>query len=224
MAELTIDAGDTLDKLTGMAPEPGETGLRARKKRQTRRALRESAAGLFVARGFTGTTVADIAAAANVSERTFFRYFDSKEALLLPDSIEMFASIEAELTARPADEDPFTAVGEALLTAAKSFGTTSLTALARPLEGTEALIAGRLVLAFAGFEERLTVLVERRLPPDTPDRDLRAAVIACASLSAVRAVLRTQRVRGATDTAPQDPMNLLPGALGFLSRIGHTTP
>ncbi|MBY8879011.1 TetR family transcriptional regulator [Streptomyces sp. PLK6-54] len=94
------------------------TGLRERKKAQTRRELRAGAARLFADQGFAGTTVADIAAAANVSERTFFRYFDSKEALLLPDGEELFARIGAELAARPPREEPVEAVCAALLAAA----------------------------------------------------------------------------------------------------------
>ncbi|HEY5834022.1 TetR family transcriptional regulator [Streptomyces sp.] len=102
-----------------MRAHPAEPGLRARKKEQTRHDLRESAARLFAANGFAATTVAGITAAANVSERTFFRYLDGKEALLLPDSDELFAVVAKRLAARPADEDPLTAVGRALLAAAE---------------------------------------------------------------------------------------------------------
>jgi AcrR family transcriptional regulator len=211
-----------------MPAEPAATaeepGLRARKKEQTRRELRAAAARLFAAHGFAGTTIAGIAAAANVSERTFFRYFDSKEALLLPDGIGLFAWIEAELAARPAGEEPLEAVCAALLAAAKPFSDSSLTALTHPLEGTEELVVARLVQAFGEFEERLAALVERRLPPQTPDRDLHAAVLACAALSAVRAVLRTQRGRRAAGTAEATAADLLPKALAILSQIGTPAP
>ena len=205
-----------------MSADPQEPGLRERKKEQTRRELRDSAGRLFAAHGFAGTTIADIAADANVSERTFFRYFDSKEALLLPDSLELFASIEAELAARPAGEPPLEAVCAALLAAAEPFGGSGLTALSHPLEGTESLVVGRLVREFSRFEERLATLVERRLPARTPDRDLHATVLACAALSAVRAVLRTQRARRRAGTAQPTAADLLPKALNLLARIGNT--
>ena len=118
-----------------MAPEPDDSpGLRDRKKEQTRRALREGAARLFAERGFAGTTVEDIAAQANVSKRTFFRYFDSKEDLLLPDLTSVFAHVEAALAARPPAEDPLTAVCAALLDTAGPFADSSLAALAHPFE------------------------------------------------------------------------------------------
>ena len=184
-----------------------QDGLRQRKKDRTRQLLREGGARLFAERGFAGTTVADIAEYADVSTRTFFRYFDSKEALLLPDSVELLAYVEDALAARPADEAPLQAVCQALAQAAEPFAASSLTVLTHPLESVESIAIARLVQAFAEFEDRLTALVRQRLnsteaeadaAPDTDldlDVDLRAAVIAGAALSAVRAVLRTRRSR-----------------------------
>ncbi|QRO01899.1 TetR family transcriptional regulator [Archangium violaceum] len=70
-----------------------EPGLRERKKRETRRLLAEVATRLFAERGFDEVTVADIAAAANVSDKTVFNYFATKEDLVLNGREE----IEAEL-------------------------------------------------------------------------------------------------------------------------------
>src|SRR3984885_7505762 len=88
-------------------PGPGGT-LRDRKRDQTRRALVNAAIDLFERHGYDGTTVADIAAAADIGTRTFFSYFASKEELLFPDSD---ARVQAAVTAianrqpedRPAD-------------------------------------------------------------------------------------------------------------------------
>lgn len=208
------------------APQPGpesESGLRERKKERTRKLLREGAAALFAEHGFAGTTVADIAACANVSERTFFRYFESKEALLLPDSVDLFAFVEAELARRPAREEPLDAVCNALIAAVEPFAASSLTALTHSLSiaGDERAVAAQLVQLFADFENRLTLLVLDRLPAGTPDADLRAAVVAGAALSAVRAVLRTQRRRRALGTVTDTPpASLLLEAFGTLKQIG----
>ncbi|MFG2603457.1 TetR/AcrR family transcriptional regulator [Streptomyces sp. NPDC048514] len=202
-----------------MPSETTPAGLRERKKEETRRLLLEGAARLFRERGFEATTVADIAAHANVSVRTFFRYFESKEALLLPDGVQIFAYVENALAERPAGEEPLEAVCNALLAAAAPFAASTLTALGHPVEDIEHVVTARLVQAFSDFEERLTVLVQRRLPSDTPDADLRAAVIACAALSAVRAVLRTRRARRASGITDSGPAALL-RAFGFLREIG----
>ncbi|WP_101947435.1 TetR/AcrR family transcriptional regulator [Mycobacterium sp. 3519A] len=72
------------------------TSLREQKRVRTRQALIDAAAALFEQRGYDGTTIADIAAAANVSTRTFFSYFATKEEVLFPDAD---ARITAALTA-----------------------------------------------------------------------------------------------------------------------------
>ncbi len=60
-----------------------ETGLRERKKQRTRRTLSDTAIELFLKRGFDQVSVADVAAAAEVSKPTLFRYFPAKEDLVL---------------------------------------------------------------------------------------------------------------------------------------------
>jgi AcrR family transcriptional regulator len=80
--------------------------LRERKRTRTRQALIDAAADLFERRGYDRTTIADIAAAADVSTRTFFSYFASKEDVLFPDAD---ARVKAALTAiddRGPDERP----------------------------------------------------------------------------------------------------------------------
>ena len=60
-------------------------GLRERKKRRTREAVRSAAFELFQENGYPNTTIEQIAEAAAVSPRTFFRYFPNKASLLIPD-------------------------------------------------------------------------------------------------------------------------------------------
>jgi hypothetical protein len=59
------------------------TGLRERKKQAMRRQLSDTAARMFLERGFDAVRVAEVAAACGVSEKTVFNYFPNKEALIL---------------------------------------------------------------------------------------------------------------------------------------------
>ncbi|WP_345442250.1 TetR family transcriptional regulator [Actinoallomurus vinaceus] len=81
------------------------TGLRERTRRAVRAELAELALGLFVERGYERTTVEDIAAAAGLSRRSFFRYFPTKEDVLFGDVDELAEQIAEDIRARPGDED-----------------------------------------------------------------------------------------------------------------------
>ena len=86
------------------AADPEPEGLRERKKRQTREAIAAAALELFERQGYAATTIAQIAAAADVSPRTVFGYFTSKEDLVFPDDAEWFTRLEARITGRPDHE------------------------------------------------------------------------------------------------------------------------
>lgn len=70
--------------------------------------MREALA-LFRKRGYDGTTVADIADAAEIAPRTFFAYFDTKEAVVFHDLAEVLGSLRARLEDRGPDETTFDA-------------------------------------------------------------------------------------------------------------------
>ncbi|WP_326550558.1 TetR/AcrR family transcriptional regulator [Micromonospora sp. NBC_01813] len=83
-----------------------EPGLRERKKERTRAALIEAAADLFGRKGYDETTVAEIAAAADVSTRTFFSYFRTKEEVLFVDNAERLRIAQAAVRQRLPGERP----------------------------------------------------------------------------------------------------------------------
>src|SRR5215470_4684048 len=90
---------------------PNSEGLRQRKRRETCAALSLAAIRLCVERGgWENVTVDDIAAAANVSPRTFRNYFSTKAEAVAALHLERMLRIADELRARPADEQLWTAI------------------------------------------------------------------------------------------------------------------
>src|SRR5918999_1056560 len=93
-------------------------GLRARKKRAAREAIAAPARRLFAERGFDAVTVAEIAAAADVSEKTVFNHFATKEDLVFAGGEARLAQLQADLAQRPPGTsvlDVFRANSEAML-------------------------------------------------------------------------------------------------------------
>ncbi|WP_329520788.1 TetR family transcriptional regulator [Spirillospora sp. NBC_01491] len=86
----------------------GGAGLRERTRRAVRAELAGVAVAMFAERGFEETTVEDIAAAAGLSKRTFFRYFPAKEDVVFGDVEEVAARIAEAVGARPAGEPAWT--------------------------------------------------------------------------------------------------------------------
>ena len=87
-------------------------GLRERKKARTRTAIREAAMRLFEEQGYAATTVEKIAEAAEVSPSTFFRYFPTKEDVVLTDDYDPM--MVAALRAQPAELHPIEAIRRSL--------------------------------------------------------------------------------------------------------------
>jgi AcrR family transcriptional regulator len=84
----------------------GDVSLREQKKEQTRQALIAAAERLFDEQGYEGTTVEQIAAAANVSTRTFFTYFRHKADVLYHNSTESVEAALRVIASRAPDESP----------------------------------------------------------------------------------------------------------------------
>ena len=87
-----------------MDPAIGAPTLRERKREKTRAAIVDAAMELFETRGYDGTTVADIAAVAEIGTRTFFTYFASKDELLFPGAdARVVAALDAIASRAPQD-------------------------------------------------------------------------------------------------------------------------
>ena len=164
--------------------------LRQRKKEQTRRAIAEAALDLFETRGFDETTVDDIAAAANVSPRTFFRYFASKDEAVFDRADEAQEAFRTLLAARPVDEPMLVSlreIGQALLTDEFVDGRRLRRVLG--LVAQERALRGRSDALLDGIEAELTTWAAVRL--GVRATDLRPRLVAAAVLTARRVATET---------------------------------
>ena len=94
--------------------QPEGDGLRSRKKAKTRVAIEDAALALFDEQGYEATTVEEIAARAEVSTTTFFRYFPTKAEVLLSDHGHQLPALHQAILERPAGESDLTAVRRAV--------------------------------------------------------------------------------------------------------------
>jgi AcrR family transcriptional regulator len=95
-------------------------GLRERKKERTRRDLQQAAIELFAEKGYDHVTVADIADRAEISPRTFYRYYKSKDDLVLSPLEGSLAAYREILADRPREEPPLKALQESFVSFAPS--------------------------------------------------------------------------------------------------------
>lgn len=182
----------------GMTTDPaddgaGPTGLRERKKHRTRTALADAAVDLFYAKGYEAVTIDELAAAVDVSPRTFFRYFAGKEDAVLSRGAELDDLVVDELAARPVDESPLTALRAAVLgmlrAATADAGVGRFLRTQHLINNTPALLAGNLRRTVA-TEARLTAEIARRHGVD-PAADLRPRILVGVVYAALRVALLT---------------------------------
>lgn len=161
-------------------------GLRERNHERIRTALLEVATRLFAERGFDDVSVAEIARAADVSPRTFYRYFDSKESLVLGHVDETSEMIRGALAQRPVGEPLMTSLREIVLMVVRSFeGDGELNQLRATLIATHPGLARRHLERQAVMETQLTPLLAERLGVTDPS-DMRPALLAACATAAGR--------------------------------------
>ena len=189
-------------------------GLRERKKARTRSCLAEAAVRLFSERGFEQVTVEEIAGEVEVSPRTFFRYFASKEDVLFVDHDEMLQRLSSVLTQRPPAEPAMTAVREAVLSLADYYEDTrdDIFLRARLMLETTSLRAHGLQRQ-TDMEDAITEVLAARLGVD-PAADLRPRLVAACAVAALRVGATTWLATGAEASLP----DLVVEALGLLER------
>lgn len=171
---------------------------RERKRGRTREAIVEAAMERFRARGYDATTADEIAADAEVSRRTFFRYFPTKDAVVFHRHAARLARFEAELQRRLPGESAYRSVGRACLAAADEFMADRDGERARHavIGGSQVLVARELEL-----DAEWEAAMARALEDGSVEPSVRrwAAVVAGALMGAIRATLREWFEGGCAD-------------------------
>lgn len=149
-----------------------EPARRERKKRQTRDALLQAALTLFDEQGYEHTGVREITDAVDVSERTFFRYFASKEDLVISFIRERTEVFVRSLAARPAAEEPLTAIRQAFhdSLAGRSGGVSTYLKVVGLIEVTPALLAANFRFLHEHEGDIVQVLADREGVDPATDR------------------------------------------------------
>jgi AcrR family transcriptional regulator len=170
-------------------------GRREANKRKTRAAIQHAAKQLFARQGYQATTVREIAQAARVTERTFYRYFDGKEGLLAHAAHEWVGRLCDAIRTRPADEPPFTAVQRAMIDIARQSAQDPRRTpiwLFSDEPGALEVLQRSTPRPLLRFENSISkAILDRSKPPHDEDETLAAQLTARISV----AVLRTVAIR-----------------------------
>ena len=196
----------TADATPSPAPDPQseapqtDTGLRARKKNDTRRAIRTAALDLAVEVGLDALTVDGIAARAQVSPRTFFNYFAHKEDALVMDSAAGARTLQPLIVDRPAEESPLHAI-RAVITETDLFSVMNSdrerTLARQRLVAQHPVLLARQLSLNARMENLLAESVGTRMGVD-PAKDPRPALIAGVAGAAMRVAINRWAADGTT--------------------------
>ncbi len=158
--------------------EAPTTGLRERKKRAARQAIAATARRLFAERGFDAVTVAEVAAAAEVSEKTVFNHFATKEDLAFAGREEGIAQFVAAIAERPPGSsvlDVFRAMTHTVLDTVVAAGDEDLLTVARIIRGSRTL-QERLTVGWEAGSAAITAAVAET--SGAADDDLVPAIVA----------------------------------------------
>ena len=172
-------------------------GLRGRKRQQTRERLTQAAMALFLANGFEATTLDDIAAAAEISRRSFFHYFASKEDVVLAWQDASTDAMIAAIEQRPAEESMLLAAENAILAMALSLRPEEAVAMARLKRDTPVLRA-REQVKYEKMERAMAAALAKRAGTASAQR--RARLVAMITTGAIRLASEDWLANDASET------------------------
>ncbi len=151
-------------------------GLRESKKLRTRQEIADQAMRLFVQRGFDHVTVAEVAAAAGVSEKTVFNYFPTKEDLFFDEVPDREAAIAEAIRGRAAGESILAALRRLQTAECPRLTSPGFATFARVIEESPALQLKELDV-MARFVQVLATAIEAELGVDERDARIAAGLL-----------------------------------------------
>jgi AcrR family transcriptional regulator len=168
------------------------------RRRSTHEALRQAALNSFARKGFVNVTVTELAREAGVTERTFFRHFPTKEAVLFQDYETQLEWLAEALAQRPPSEPLFDAVLASVAAFPHDIEVVRQAAIARTELITADRIAGHLRVVQSSFAQVLTEFVRSR-NRDMPNIDLAAEVAGSALAAALVVAVENWGRNGCSD-------------------------
>ena len=172
--------------------------LHEQRRRATREALRHAALTSFASKGFANVTVTELAREAGVTERTFFRHFPTKEAVLFQDYETQVEWLAEALAQRDPGESIFDAVLASVGHFPHELEVVRQAAIARTELISAERIAGHLRVVQSSFADVLTEFIRKR-HSDMPDIELVAEVAGAALAAALVVAVENWGRRGCTD-------------------------
>lgn len=158
--------------------------LRERTRRAVRHELQTVAIALFLEHGYEATTVEQIAEAAGLSRRSFFRYFESKGDVLTAAFEDTGAAIAAAIAARPESENPWVALRRGFDPSLDATGPEAVPLVRAMLQSTA--MSSSHTQKEANWQQAIAFVLEARLPAAT-HRALQARALAAAALACLTA-------------------------------------
>jgi len=192
--------------------------LRERKKAKTRKVLADTATELFAEQGFDHTTVEAIAEACDVSPRTFFRYFSSKEDVLFAAGDERLRQLLDAIASRPSGEAPLRSMRMAALSLVPEYTSdrSQLITRKRIIAETQSLRSRGLERQL-GWEDAVTDALGQRIT-DAGPATIELRLVAGVTTATLRAALHTWLEAGG------DLATLIDDAFDRLSRGLEPSP
>ncbi|MEU5105450.1 MULTISPECIES: helix-turn-helix domain-containing protein [unclassified Streptomyces] len=201
-----------------------ELPLRERKKLRTREALVETALALFSEKGFCAVTLDELVGAVEVSKRTFFRTFASKEDVALAPEKELWAAYGARIEAQPLTGPLLTALEDTLFAAVADMadGWERRFRVSRALADRTPALTAHSLGHCADVTDALVRSVARRRPDSATD-ELRVRLLLELMLAAWRSALKEwarapgEPGRDELRARTREALNALPGVAGLIT-------